>query len=222
MECTLLSLEAPSNIEKMVRELKTFLYREGGLTSARALPVMIPLCFLSPALAGQNRSELRDALRQALGRQAPVLRSGPIMENGGYLFWDLQPADELQRLGRRSAEVLSPGGQLPGEAASGAPPDGAPFQPFPPARGFILCSLEGRSLSDLPPLEAPERLPFPAKAAVILRLRSLKRSLEAAPRPAQREPGASEPNASVAGPWWRSLFWEELERIPLRKSPKKD
>ena len=224
MECTLLSLDVPSNIEKKARELKTFLYREGGLVSARALPVMIPLCFISPAFVFENRAALRDALRQAVGRQAPLLRSGSLAEHGGFLFWDLEPADELRRLCLKSAGVFAPAGKSSFGAASvgslsgGAPPGGAPFQPFPPAAGFVLCSLEGRSPSDLPPVEPPERLAFPAKAAVVLRLRSLREE----PRPGQREPSDSERPASEALTWWRFLFWEELERVVLRKSSKED
>jgi hypothetical protein len=202
VERALLSLRVPSNIEKKVRELKTFLYREGGVVSARALPMMIPLCFVPSAVAVQKRAALRDALRRALGRQAPLLRGGSIMEHEGFLFWNLESADELQRLSHRSAEVF-------GEE---------PSQLFPVARGFVLCSLEGRLPSDLPPVEAPERLSFPAKAAVVLRLRLL----EAEPGSERLEATASEIPASETGAWWRSLFWEELERIPLRKSRRAD
>ena len=200
MERALLSLGVPSNIEKKVRELKTSLYREGGLVSAQALPVLIPLCFVPPAAGGQKREALRDALRRAVGRQAPLLRSGSILERDGFLLWNLEPADELQRLSRNGAEVFA----------------GQADQPklFPVARGFVLCSLECRSPSELPSLDAPEPLSFPAKAAVLLRLRSL----DAEPGALEGESPATEVPLSEAGPWWRSLFWEELERIPLRKS----
>ena len=56
MEYALLALKGPSNIEKKVRELQSSLYRQGGLISALALPVMIPLCFVEPGALPAKRS----------------------------------------------------------------------------------------------------------------------------------------------------------------------
>ena len=73
MDCALLALKGPSNIEKNVRELQSTLYRQGGLTSALALPVMIPLCFLSLSLIPTKPSQLREKLRRADQVQLPEL-----------------------------------------------------------------------------------------------------------------------------------------------------
>jgi hypothetical protein len=208
VEHALLALKGPSNIEKKVRELQSSLYRQVGLISALALPVMIPLCFVEPGSLPANRSELRDSLRRAAGREAPYLNSGSVAESAGYLFWDLTPRRELQRLRRSCEKVFAP--EVGGQADQPAARQGVRQQdPFPVARGFFLCSLQGRSRDTIPSLTLSEPLRFPATALLLLRF-----------HPLGVEPVTTEPRPSPtdARPWWKSLFWEKLEEIPLRKS----
>lgn len=200
MEYALLALKGPSNIEKKVRELQSSLYRQGGLVSALALPVMIPLCFVAPGVIPAKRSDLRDRLRRAVGRAAPYLNSKSIAERDGFLFWDLAPRRELQRLRRDCEKVFTPANSQQGTQQRDL---------FPVARGFFLCALEGRSRAAIPSLTVSEPLVFPAKAAFLLLFHTL--ALETA----TAEQGAS---SAEDRPWWKSLFWEKLEEIPLRKS----
>jgi len=201
VEYALLALKGPTNIENKVRELQRTLYRQGGLVSALSLPVMIPLCFAAPGAVPAKPGELRDSLRRSVGREAPYLTSSSVAESDGFLFWDLAPRQELQRLQRSCQKVFAP------EAAQ----QGAQ-QPdlFPVARGFFLCSLQGRSPATMPSLTVPEPLLFPAKAAILLHL-----------RPLGVEPGTTEPDQDASATedrqWWNSLFWEKLDEIPLRK-----
>ncbi len=195
MEYALLALKSPSNIEKKVRELQSSLYRQGGLVSALALPVVIPLCFVEPGAFSTSRSELRVSLRRAVGKEAPYLTSGSIVESDGSLFWDLTPRRELQRLRRSCERVFAPAARQP--------------DLFPVTRGFFLCSLQGRSRDAMPSLTISEPLRFPATAAFLLRFRPLDVELETA----QLGPSSVDDR-----PWWKSLFWEKLEEVPLRKS----
>jgi hypothetical protein len=204
MEFVLLALGAPSNIEKKVRDLQTRLYRQGGLASARALPVIIPLCFLDPRLIPSKPEELRKRLHGALGKEAPYLSSGTVAECDGFLYWDLSPRRELQRL-RRNCETVftdSEAGQIDRQPAR---------QPdlFPIARGFFLCSLQGRQKNTLPSLHVSEHVRFPAKAGFLLHLQSLR-----------TEPGATTSSVSSDEEWspWTALFWEKRGEIPLRKT----
>jgi hypothetical protein len=204
MEYALLALKGPSNIEKEVLELQRSLYRQGGLVSALALPVMIPLCFVAPCVVPAKRSELRDSLRRAVGKEAPYLTSRSVAESDGFLFWDLDPRRELQRLRRSCQKVFAPTIARQGDRQEAQQPD-----LFPVARGFFLCSLQGRSRDTVPSLEAPEPLLFPAKAVIFLCV-----------HPLVVEPTATKQSASSTDgrPWWKSLFWEKLEEIPLRKT----
>ena len=205
MEFALLALKVPSNIEKKVRELQSSLYRQGGLASALALPVMIPLCFVEPGVASEKPSELRRRLRLAVGKEAPYLNSKSIAECDGFLFWDLAPRRELQRLQRSCDKVFAPASSQPKAERQG----GRQSDLFPVVRGFFLCSLEERSRSAVPPPAVSEPLRFPAKAAFLLYL-----------HPLETEPGRKERDvcATEDRPWWKSLFWEKLGEIPLRKS----
>jgi hypothetical protein len=204
MEYALLALKGPSNIEKEVRELQRSLYRQGGLVSALALPVMIPLCFIAPRVVPAKRSELRDSLRRAVGKEAPYLNSRSIADSDGFLFWDLAPRRELQRLKRSCEKVFAPTIAQQGDRQEAQQPN-----LFPVAQGFFLCSLQGRSRATIPSLEVPAPLLFPAKTAILLHV-----------HPLVVEPGTTEQGASSTDsrPWWKSLFWEKLEEIPLRKS----
>jgi len=208
VEYSLLALKAPSNIEKKVRELQSSLYRQVGLVSALALPVIIPLCFIAPGVVPAKRAELRDSLRRAAGKEAPYLNSKSVAEDAGFLFWDLTPRRELQRLRRNCEKVFAPAAAQQDDRQGTGQPD-----LFPVARGFLLCSLQGRSRAMMPSLSVPEPLLFPAKAAFLLRFHSLGVEL-----------GRTEQNASTTEgrPWWKSLFWEKLEEIPLRKSGEGD
>jgi hypothetical protein len=203
MEYALLALKGPSNIEKNVRELQSTLYRHAGLTSSLALPVMIPLCFVAPNLIPTKRAELRDRLRRAVGKVAPNLRSRTVSESDGFLFWDLSPRRELQRLWSSCQEVFAPAFDDQADQQEFRHPD-----LFPVARGFFLCSLEGQPLDRAFSLPVPESLLFPAKATMLLRFHPLDSdsgTTQAADDPEDR-------------PWWKSLFWEKLEEIPLRKA----
>jgi hypothetical protein len=203
MEYALLALGVPSNIEKEVRELQGSLYRRSGLISALALPTIIPLCFVEPAAVPAKRGKLRESLRSAVGREAPYLTSKSIVENGGFLFWELSPRQELQRL-QRSCELVF----VSSNAQQAGRPQAKQPDLFPPARGFYLCSLQGRPRSSIPSPRVSESLVFPAKAAFLLNIHILDADI------------ATEKNASPTEnrPWWGSLFWEKLETIPLRKS----
>ena len=108
MEYALLALKGPSNIEKKVRELQSALYRQGGLASSLALPVMIPLCFVTASAIPAKRGELRDRLRRVVGKEAPRLTSKSIAECDGFLFWDLDPRRKLQQLQRSCEKEFSP------------------------------------------------------------------------------------------------------------------
>jgi hypothetical protein len=220
VEHALLFLKAPSNIEKKVRELTICLYRDWNLLSARALPVMIPLCFVALHSVASTPAQIRDAIRRAAGKRAPFFRSGSILESGGYLYWDLEPRAELERLKESCGQVFSAsdaasggGTHTPPRARLNAPTDADADRRkrslFPTARGFYLCSLEGRMQSAPPSLAVPEPLSFPAKAAVLLRLRSLSE---------ERQAGEQAGPLPAKQPWWQSLFWEEVGRVPLRKS----
>ena len=203
MEFALVALRGPSNIEKKVRELQSALYRQSGLSSALALPALIPLCFMAPRLIPATAGTLRKQLRSAVGREAPYLSGGGIAECGGFLFWNLAPRRELQRLQRSCEKVFASGDaqSLDQETAQ------QPYL-FPAARGFLLCSLQGRDRDTVPSLEVSQDLRFPVKAAFVLRVRTLG-----------MEPGAEENGASAEDDrsLWKSLFWEKLTEIPLRK-----
>lgn len=200
MGYALLALRGPSNVEKKVRELQSSLYRQGGLVSALALPVMIPLCFVAPGAVPTKPAELRYCLRRAVGRQAPYLSSRAVAEGDGFLFWNLDPRRELQSLRRNCEKVFAP-------AATRQPAQKPDI--FPVARGFFLCSLEGRSPDSIPSLSVSEPLRFPAKAAFLLHV-----------RPLEVEAGRKEQDDSAEDSrrLWKSLFWEKLEEIPLRKT----
>ena len=205
MEYALLALKAPSNIEKKVRELRSSLYRQGGLASALALPVMIPLCFVEPGVASEKPSELLRYLRLAVGKEAPYLNSKSISECDGFLFWDLAPRRELQRLQRSCDKVFAPASSQPrAERQSGRQPD-----LFPVGRGFFLCSLEGRSRAAVPSPAVCEPLKFPAKSVFLLHLHPLETE------PWRNERGVC---ATEDRPWWKALYWEKRGEIPLRKS----
>ena len=205
MEYALLALKGPSNIEKKVRELQSSLYRQGGLTSALALPVMIPLCFVEPGVASAKPSELRRHLRLAVGKEAPYLTSKSIAECDGFLFWDLAPRRELERLRRSCERVFAPASSHPrAERQSGRQLDLIPV-----CRGFFLCSLEGRSRSAVPSPAVSEPLRFPAKSVFLLHLHPLETE------PWRNERGVC---ATEDRPWWNALYWEKLGEIPLRKS----
>jgi hypothetical protein len=191
VEYALLTLRGPTNIEKKVRELQSSLYRQGGLISARALPVLIPLCFVRPDAIPAEQAALRDILRRAVGRDAPYLNTGPVAESDGFLFWELSPRSELQRLRSSCEEVFAP--------AAHQPPTEQPDL-FPVARGFFLCALEGQPPDRRPPLPVPESQRFPAKAAFLLLVRPL------------------EVDVGERLQWWKSLYWEKLDEIPLRKT----
>ena len=184
----ILGLKAPTNIEKKVTELRTSLYRDWELASALALPVMIPLSFLPPQPAPADPASLRSALLRAVGKQAPYLRTASISEIEGFLFWHLEPQEELQRLAASSSkqECL-----------------------FPVGFGFYLGSLEGQSGSWITSIPAPEPLSFPARAAVLIRVHPLGGEAQGA----EQDSAVTE-----TGAWWQSLFWEELARLPLRKA----
>jgi hypothetical protein len=237
VEHALLFLKGPTNIEKKVRELQLRLYREWDLPSGLAFPVMIPLCFV--ALPGACRpAELRELLRRSAGRRAPYLRTGSILEAGGFLFWELEPREDLRRLEESCARAFpgtGAGEPHPREAREQAPqpgwkpheePDREPAAGgpsvrqalFPTGRGFYLGSAEGRSCSSLPTLEAPEPLLFPAKEAVLLRFHPLGQGIRTDEHGAVEDGAEGKSSTAPSPPWLRSLFWEELERIPLRKT----
>jgi hypothetical protein len=164
---------------------------------------MIPLCFVAPNLIPAKRTDLRERLRRAVGKVAPYLKTRTVSESDGFLFWDLSPRRELQSLQRSCQEVFALAYDDQADQQEYQHPD-----LFPVARGFFLCSLEGHPRDRAPCLPVPESLLFPAKAAMLLRFHPLVSD--------------SEPNQTAyeAGgrPWWKSLFWEKLEEIPLRKA----
>jgi hypothetical protein len=203
MEYALVALAAPSNIEKKVRELQSSLYHQSSLASALSLPVMIPLCFVAPAVVPAKRDKLRDGLRRAIGKEAPYLSSKSIAETSGFLFWELAPRPELQRRQRSCERVFGPENAQQAEQQEAERPD-----LFPLSRGFFLCSLQGRPLAALPSLTVPESFIFPAKAAFLLHIHTL----------AVETGSAKDTSCTENRPWWGSLFWEKLEEIPLRKS----
>ena len=206
MQFALVALRGPSNIEKKVRELQSTLYRQGGLSSALALPAIIPLCFLELNRIPDQAGALREHLRRAVGREAPYLTSGAVAVCDDFLFWDLAPRRELQRLRRNCEKVFASPEHQPGvPEASRKPPL------FPVARGFFLCSLQGRNRGKVPSLDVSQDLRFPAKAAILLQVRALGPGSGAA---------GADMSAEVDRPLWKSLFWEKLEEIPLRKSGK--
>jgi hypothetical protein len=203
MEFALLALGVPSNIEKEVRELQSSLYRQSGLASALSLPVMIPLCFLAPDVVHIKQGKLRNTLRSAVGKEAPYLTSKSVAESGGFLLWELAPRRELQRLQRNCKRVFVPANAQQADQQQVKQPD-----LFPPARGFFLCSLQGRPQAAIPSLTVSEPLVFPAKSAFLLHIRALAVQTTA-------DQDASPPENRA---WWGPLFWEKLEAIPLRKS----
>jgi len=202
----LLALSGPSNIEKKVRELQSSLYRQDGLASALALPAIIPLCFVEPRNIPAKRGELRDRLRRGVGKEAPYLSTGSITECDGFLFWDLAPRRELQRLARSCEEAFASADEQNADRKEARQPD-----PLPVARGFLLCYLQGRSRDSIPSLTVSRPLRFPAWRAFLLQI-----------HPLDLKPGRSQPErgdrASAGRMWWKSLYWEKLEEIPLRKS----
>jgi hypothetical protein len=203
MEFALLALGGPTNIEKKVRVMQRRLYRQNGLVSALALPAMIPLCFVAPQMIPGTRVKLREALRSAVGREAPYLRSKSLADSDGFLFWDLAPRGELQRL-KQSCER----GFAPREPAQPTVEDAARSDIFPVARGFFLCSMEGCNRGEITAPEVPDPLVFPAKSAYLLYLRTLAVETQA------KQNASSVENR----PWWKTLLWEKVEEIPLRKS----
>jgi hypothetical protein len=216
VEFALVALSGPSNIEKKVRELQSNLYRRRGLTSALALPVMIPLCLVGLRRIPGKPGHLREHLRRAVGRAAPYLTSGSVAECEGFLFWELAPEEELQSLRRNCESVFVSPDARPGDREAVRQPD-----LFPLARGFFLCSLQGSPQGFLqgfpqgqnrytaPFLGVSEALRFPVKTAFVLRVHALR-----------LEPGAADQARYVEDdrPSWKSLFWEKLGEIPLRKS----
>jgi hypothetical protein len=196
VEYLLLGLTGPSNVERKVRELQTFLYRRSGLDSALPLPVIIPICFVDPAFIPEKPSTLRDALCTAFGKQAPYLSCSSAVERDGFLFWELAPLGELRDLQNSCERVFVPERASHGNQHQTYQPD-----LFPVALGFYLCSLQGRSPGSIPPLPLPESLVFPARTAFLLSIHILKDTL-----------------GREAGPWWSTLYWEKVEAVPLRKT----
>jgi hypothetical protein len=208
VEFALVALSGPSNIEKKVRELQSTLYRRSGLASALALPAMIPLCSVAPRRIPGKPGHLREHLRTAVGREAPYLTSGSVAECDGFLFWELAPEVELQSLRRSCESVFASPDIQPGDREAARQPD-----LFPMARGFFLCSLQGfpqgQNRYPAPFLGVSEALRFPVKTAFVLRVHALR-----------LEPGVADQAryADDDRPSWKSLFWEKLVEIPLRKS----
>ena len=191
-------LKSTTKIEKRVTELQTSLYRDWELASALALPVMIPLSFLPPQPASQDSGGLRSALRRVVGKQAPYFHTASIIEIEGFLFWQLEPREQLQRLAASCLEDFARGDSKQGRL-------------FPVGFGFYLGSGEGQSGSRITSIPAPEPLSFPARAAVLIRVHPLVGDV-------QTTAEGAEQGRTATQKWWQSLFWEELARLPLRKA----
>jgi hypothetical protein len=190
----ILGLKAPTNIEKKVTELQTSLYRNWELASAVALPVMIPISFLPPQPDSEDPATLRRTLRQVVGKQAPSFRTASIIEIEDFLFWQLEPREQLQRLAASCSEGLARG-------------DARQESPFPVGQGFYLGALEGQSEPRVDSIAAPEPLSFPARAVVLIRVHLLAGDVP-----------TTDQGCAATQKWWQSLFWEELARLPLRKA----
>jgi hypothetical protein len=183
------ALTVPTNIERQVLELRQSLYRQWGFSSARALPVCVPLLALAAA-GPRDPASLGELPGQGSHPAAPQLVTGRVEAAAGALLWRLQPQGSL------AAVASSLEGKLPGSKPL-APP------PLPVAEGFLLCFVEGsadprRLCRSLHPQEGVR---FTARELVLLRIAELSRQ------------GGPE------GAWWEAVAWEGLLRLPLRRSP---
>ena len=202
MEFLLFGLEPPSNVARAARQLQESLYSGWGLVSPLALPALVPLHFAAPAQPPSTEAlrrlegELGEALRGPGAPRAPRCRTGGCALREQVLFWELE--GELESLSALVSQ-LSPW-------PAPVPP------PFPSWAGFLLALPEPGA--DLRRAAAGLSLPPPAffttLALVLLAVRALT--------PEPLDPQGQPPPAS---PWYRALEWEELLRLPLRKSAAK-
>jgi hypothetical protein len=199
VEFLLFGLEPPSNIARLARQAQESLYAGWGLVSPLALPPLVPLRFASPtqppsaeALRRLER-ELSQALRGPAAPRAPRCRTGGWALREGVLFWELEgDMGPLASLAERFCPWPSP-----------QPP------PFPPGPGFLLALPEpgadlGRAAAGL---NLPPPGSFTTLALALLGVRRLP-----------VEPLDPRPGPPPVRPWYRALEWEQLLRLPLRKS----
>lgn len=159
MDLLVWSLRLPTNVQKAVRDLQRALFREQGLVSAVALPVLVPLlCLRTPP--GFAPGAFRAAPPPL---PAPRLRVAGLAQAAGGLVCRLLPRTALSELAR-SCRSCGPRGAVPARPA-----------PLPRAQGIFLCFLEDAAPTPAPPEAAGlADLVFPGLALSLLRLRSLE------------------------------------------------
>ena len=140
---------------------------------------------------------------QQIGVQPSGVRRTVGLDGADLLLDTAADLLELRDLRGSCERVFVPEGPLLGDQPRTKQPD-----LFSTAVGFYLCSLQGQSLSSIPPLPLPEPLVFPARTAFLLSIRILS---------ASTDDGKEAPDHG-AGPWWSTLYWEKVEEVPLRKT----
>ncbi len=156
----LLCLLLPGNIEKKFYPLQTALFRISGLLSARALPPLIPICWLQTEKTGvEELRDLPDFLKQKTG-------SDRILQINGAVYADLPEHAELGRVQVRLKRKFSAVPAL-----------------FPMHAGVFLAGFSGETGSPAGSIRLPESvsLPVAVRTAALLALeyeRSLSRYWE--------------------------------------------
>jgi len=115
-------LYPPSNIERIISQLQDDIFRTTGLVSPLALPVMLPIRFLSDSVSYPSFQSVFEGINASFTVQSAGFRLF-----GGVLYLYVRMDEEGERLMEtlesRLEKLESPQIQ----------------PPFSPARGFFLC-----------------------------------------------------------------------------------
>ncbi|MBN2441750.1 MAG: hypothetical protein JXJ04_10395 [Spirochaetales bacterium] len=145
----LLVLTPPQDIELKIQSLRSRIFSESGFSSALALPVMIPLCFLHDAVP---ENALRKSLSAHRFPEDHITALKPT-HNSGALFLGIDGGNILTILKDQCRKLIQPlsGRQKPEETNE-------PFILFPFYPGFFLAQNEEgagecESLCNMPGIE---------------------------------------------------------------------
>jgi hypothetical protein len=183
----LLALFSPGSAEAELGRLQAEIFSVHGLASAQSLPPLMPIAFLD---RGASTRGLLRALDRGLAAPWNVTIKEPVWVQGVlFLAADSGGAWGALRAATLRSTALSGSGPEPV-----AEPTAEAAAPFPAFEGMLIgCAgaTEEQRAAIRPELPA---LSFSSGALTLL-------DIEAPVGPSQ---------------WWRELYWETLEQVPLR------